>query len=213
MLLQEGPGIDYLRRGVRHFRSEVFPRNRELYENLAEKQVPHALFLTCGDSRIDPTALTSTEPGEIFVERTPGNIVPIYSDAVAVGVSASIEYSVVVLGVSHVIVCGHSACGAMKALLEPEELHEIPATARWLKFAEAPALLLKQNYGHLEEHERLKRLSQLNVVEQISHLRTHPAVDGRLKDHTLAVHGWYYEIHTGRVEVYNTESGQFEEWE
>ena len=113
------PDMDYLRRGVHRFRTETFPTKRDLYVNLAEKQHPQALFLTCGDSRIDPSALTSTEPGEIFVERTPGNIVPIYSDEAAVGVSASIEYSVVVLGVRDIIVCGHSACGAMKGLLDP----------------------------------------------------------------------------------------------
>src|SRR6516162_7998808 len=101
---------NYLREGVRRFRNEVFPAKRELFESLAEKQIPKALFLTCGDSRIDPCALTSTEPGEIFVERTPGNIVPLYSDDAAVGVSASIEYSVVVLGVKDIVVCGHSSC-------------------------------------------------------------------------------------------------------
>src|SRR5690348_10417130 len=128
--------VNYLRRGVHRFRNETFPSKRELYVNLAEKQDPLALFITCGDSRIDPSALTSTEPGEIFVERTPGNIVPVYSDDAAVGVSASIEYSVVVLGVKDIVVCGHSACGAMKGLLDPVELLHIPATARWLQYAD-----------------------------------------------------------------------------
>src|SRR5262249_49200024 len=99
MLAKPSPDAEYLRRGVRRFRTEVFPQKRELFEKLAEKQLPRALFLTCGDSRIDPEALTSSAPGEIFVERTPGNIVPIYSQAAAVGVSASIEYSIAVLGV------------------------------------------------------------------------------------------------------------------
>src|SRR3954471_20330217 len=120
--------------GVRNFRTIVFPQKKEIYERLAEKQVPLALFLTCGDSRIDPSLLTGTEPGEIFVERTPGNIVPVYDDEVSVGVSASIEYAVAVLGVKNIIVCGHSACGAMKALLDPEKLTCLPATARWLKY-------------------------------------------------------------------------------
>ncbi len=119
--------IEDLARGVRYFRNHTFPNNRELYESLAEKQNPHTLFLTCGDSRIDPGAMTNTDPGQIFVERTPGNIVPVYSEGAAVGVSASIEYSILVLGVRNVVVCGHSACGAMKALLDPEELdHALP---------------------------------------------------------------------------------------
>lgn len=204
--------MDYLRRGVHRFRSETFCNKRELYESLAEKQIPLALFLACGDSRIEPSILTSTEPGQIFVERTPGNIVPIYTDDAAVGVSASIEYSVVVLGVKDIIICGHSACGAMKALLHPEELHGIPATARWLKYADPAAKLLHRSFGHLQGKERLKCLSQLNVIEQIAHLHTHPAVESRLRQRTLALHGWYYEIHTGVVEVYNPENCRFEEW-
>jgi len=212
MAVQKASDIDYLRRGVHRFRSETFPSKRELYLNLAEKQRPLALFLTCGDSRIDPSALTSTEPGEIFVERTPGNIVPIYSDEAAVGVSASIEYSVVVLGVRDIVVCGHSACGAMKGLLHPEELLHIPATARWLNYADPAFQLLSQNFAHLDDPGRLKRLSQLNVIEQISHLHTHPAVESRVKESAIAIHGWYYEIHTGMVEVFNPELGEFEEW-
>ena len=212
MPAQIAADLDYLRQGVHRFRNEVFPAKRELYERLAEKQIPHALFLTCGDSRIDPSALTSTDPGEIFVERTPGNIVPFYSDNVAVGVSASIEYAVVVLGVNDIVVCGHSACGAMKALLHPEELNFIPATARWLSYAEPAMHLLKERFPDLHGEERLKRLSELNVIEQMAHLHTHPAVESRVREGRLGLHGWYYEIHTGIVEAYNPQSGQFEEW-
>src|SRR5204862_5900412 len=131
--------IDLLRDGVRRFRTEVYPKHRQMYQDLEEKQQPFALFLTCGDSRIDPSLLTGTQPGQIFVERTPGNIVPVYDDAASVGVSASIEYAVAVLGVDEIIVCGHSACGAMSALLHPGHLGAIPATARWLRYAD-PAL-------------------------------------------------------------------------
>jgi len=212
MPVQTTSDLDYLRRGVHLFRTQTFPSKRELYIDLAEKQKPHALFLTCGDSRIDPSVLTSTEPGDIFVERTPGNIVPIYSEDAAVGVSASIEYSVVVLGVRDVVVCGHSACGAMKGLLHPEELVTIPATARWLQYADPAFQLLSENFADLDDAGRLERLSQLNVIEQMAHLHTHPAVESRVREGALALHGWYYEIHTGKIEVYNAESGQFEEW-
>jgi carbonic anhydrase len=147
------------------------------------------------------------------VERTPGNIVPIYSDSAAVGVSASIEYSVVVLGVKDIVVCGHSACGAMKGLLDPEGLYTIPATSRWLHYAQPAARLLNDTYVHLTGPERLKRLSQLNVILQLSHLHTHPAVEAGVRENRLALHGWYYEIHTGRVEVFTEETGQFEEWD
>ena len=197
--------LDRLRDGVRRFRTEVFPRSRETYESLAEKQHPFALFLTCGDSRIDPTALTGTEPGQIFVERTPGNIVPVYSDEVAVGVSASIEYAIVALEVEEVIICGHSACGAMKGLLDPDHLHEIPATARWLEYAR-PAV------ERLGASRDVARLTKLNVIEQISHLETHPAVRERLRAGRLGIHGWYYEIHTGTIEAYDASRDAFDLW-
>jgi len=196
-----------IRDGVRRFRAEVFPKRREVYEELADRQHPFALFLTCGDSRIDPCLLTGTEPGQIFVERTPGNIVPVYDDTASVGVSASIEYAIAVLGVEDVIVCGHSACGAMKAVLDPEHLADLPATARWLKYAE-PAL---RNLG-ADGPGRLDRLVRLNVVEQMTHLHTHPAVQARLRAGRLGIHGWFYEIHTGTVETYDHAAGAFHPW-
>ena len=188
----------------------VFPQKRELYESLAEKQKPYALFVTCGDSRIEPSLLTGTEPGQIFVERTPGNIVPIYEDTVSVGVSASIEYAVVALGVKDLIVCGHSSCGAMKALLHPEELRALPATARWLKYAQPALELLNPNDLGADESDRLKRLAQLNVMEQMAHLHTHPVVEERFQRGMLGIYGWFYEIHTGTVEVFDPVKGKFE---
>ena len=199
--------FDVIRDGVRRFRTEVFPRRREIYQQLAERQQPFALFLTCGDSRIDPCLLTGTEAGQIFVERTPGNIVPVYDDAVSVGVSASIEYAIAVLGVKDVIVCGHSACGAMKGLLDPEHLKKTPATARWLKYAQ-PAV---ERLGP-DGAGRLERLTKLNVIEQMLHLHTHPAARERLRSGRLSVHGWVYEIHTGTVEAYDPSTGEFSPW-
>jgi carbonic anhydrase len=204
--------VDRIREGVRRFRTVVFPEKQALYESLAEKQIPHALFLTCGDSRIEPSLLTGTDPGQMFVERTPGNIVPVYDNTVSVGVSASIEYAVAILGVPDLIVCGHSACGAMKGLLHPELLDEIPATARWLKYAQPAVELLQKDYPGMGDADRLKILTQLNVVEQMAHLHTHPAVEARFKAGTLGIHGWFYEIHTGRVDAYNTATGKFEPW-
>lgn len=148
----------------------------------------------------------------MFVERTPGNIVPIYDETASVGVSASIEYSIAVLGIRDIVICGHSACGAMKGLLHPEHLNELPATSRWLRYARPAVEIMERRYGALGEAERLKKLCQLNVVEQMSHLHTHPAVEERFRKGNLGIHGWYYEIHTGRVEAYNRETGEFEDW-
>ncbi len=204
--------MERFREGVRRFQSEVFPRKKALYERLAERQKPHAFFLSCGDSRIEPSVLTGTEPGEIFVERTPGNIVPVYDVAERVGVSSSIEYAVAVLAVRDIIICGHSACGAMHALLHPELLTNIPATARWLTFASAAVARLGSSPPEPDEESRLKRLTQLNIVEQMAHLHTHPAVQARVHAGDIGIHGWFYEIHTGRVEAYNPATGAFEPW-
>ncbi len=205
-------GMARIRDGVRHFRSEIFPHRRELYEQLADTQQPVALFLTCGDSRIDPSLLTGTEPGELFVERTPGNIVPVHDVQDRVGVSASIEYAVVVLGVRDIIVCGHSACGAMRGLLYPEHLVAIPATARWLTYAAGAVTLLEDGRRTLDDATQLAMLARINVLEQIAHLHTHPAVETRFDMGMLAIHGWYYEIHTGRIEAFDVATGRFAAW-
>src|SRR5690349_13003440 len=124
-------------RGVHKFREKVFGNQKEFFERLAAKQqTPDALFITCSDSRVDPNLLTQTEPGTLFLLRNAGNIVPPYGSAYG-GASATIEYALAVLGVRHVIVCGHSHCGAMKALLRPESVHDLPAVAQWFRYAEA----------------------------------------------------------------------------
>jgi carbonic anhydrase len=203
---------ELLSRGVRRFQTEIFHEHKGLYESLAEKQKPYALFLTCGDSRVEPSLLTDTDPGRIFVERTPGNIVPVYNQKTNVGVSASIEYSVVALGVRDIVICGHSACGAMKGLLHPDHLRGLPATTRWLTYA-LPALEeLSERCGAMSERARLKKLCQLNVKTQMANLHTHPAVQERFSKGKLRIYGWYYEIHTGRVEAYNEARGEFEDW-
>ena len=209
MRRREEHTIHQIHQGLQRFQTVVFPRMRSLYESLAEKQKPHTLFLTCGDSRIEPSLLTGTEPGQIFVERTPGNIVPIYDETASVGVLASIEYAVAVLGVKHIIVCGHSACGAMKALLDANALNELPATRRWLKYAHPALEQLNSASSFDSEPDRQTRLAQLNVIEQMAHLHSHPAVQQRLTEDYLQIHGWFYEIHTGTVVVFDPDKSGF----
>ena len=204
--------MNQIREGVRRFRTVVFPEMRELYQSLAEKQKPHTLFLTCGDSRIEPSLLTGTGPGQIFVERTPGNIVPMYDQTASVGVSASIEYAVAVLGVMNVIVCGHSACGAMEALLHSNRLESLPATARWLQYAQPALERLNREHSLRNDSERLAALTKLNVLEQMAHLHSHPAVKERLQRGELGLHGWFYEIHTGTVEAFDPVKQTFRPW-
>ena len=175
-------------------------------------QKPKALFMTCADSRIDPELITGSGPGEIFVERNPGNFVPMYDNRARVGVTASIEYAVALLQVDHIVICGHSDCGAMKGLLKPELVAGASAVARWLSWGEGALLKVHRDYGHLSKEEQLQRLTELSILEQMEHLHSHPSVEKRWKEGTLGIHGWVYEIHTGRIDAYTPQTGRFEKW-
>lgn len=201
--------LETMARGIGRFRRDVFPQRRAQFESLADIQRPKALFLTCADSRVVPSMITQTGPGELFVERNPGNIAPIYSNDVAVGVSASIEYAVTALKTAHVIICGHSDCGAVKGILHPEAVAEMPAVARWLSYCNEARQRLGAEASATDEEERLRRLTELNVLVQMEHLATHPAVQQALADGRLAIHGWVYEIETGEVRAYDPARGAF----
>src|ERR671926_1346028 len=127
--------VERILQGVSRFQREVYPKHRELFQRLALGQRPQALFITCADSRIDPCLLTQTRPGELFICRVIGNIAPPYPDAIG-GVSATIEYAVGVLGVPDVIVCGHTDCGVMKGVLNPEAVAALPSVSAWLGYAQ-----------------------------------------------------------------------------
>jgi len=188
--------------GVEHFQHDVFPQHRHLFKQLANSQSPRALFITCSDSRILPNLITQTEPGELFLCRDVGNIVPAHGGAYG-GVSATIEYSVAVLGVKHVIICGHSDCGAMRALLHPEKVKHLPSVYGWLSHAEAARHTVDHMHPDADEDTKLQALIEQNVVSQLTNLRTHPAVAARVATGALAVHGWKYSIETGEVNVYD----------
>ncbi|HSF21468.1 MAG TPA: carbonic anhydrase [Burkholderiales bacterium] len=202
--------VDFLERGVRKFKREGFRENRRLFRKLAKRQLPRVLFITCADSRIVPSLITQTRPGDLFVERNPGNIVPVYSRH-AVGVSASIEYAVDVLDVERVVVCGHSDCGAVKGILHPEKLATVPAVRRWLTDGNHSRRMLGRA-ARLTEREKLERLTELNVIVQLEHLETHPSVARRLKQGELALHGWVYDIRNGEILQLNERTGEFLPW-
>jgi carbonic anhydrase len=202
--------VDFLERGVRKFKRAGFRENRRLFRKLARRQLPRVLFITCADSRIVPALITQTRPGDLFVERNPGNIVPVYSRH-AVGVSASIEYAVDVLDVERVVVCGHSDCGAVKAILHPEKLATVPAVRRWLTYGNYSRRMLGRA-ARLTEREKLERLTELNVIVQLEHLETHPSVARRLKQGKLALHGWVYRIHDGEILELDSRTGAFRPW-
>jgi carbonic anhydrase len=189
--------------GVSRFQKDVYPQRHDLFEKLALGQQPEALFITCADSRIDPCLLTQTEPGELFICRVIGNVVPPYPDAVG-GVSATIEYAVGVLRVPEVIVCGHTDCGVMKGALNPEALTEFPNVTAWLKYTRI------DRREPSPSAELLLALTEANVVAQLKNLRSHPSVAARLEQGDLSLNGWVYHIGPGVVTVFDAESGKFE---
>lgn len=193
--------------GIHHFQKTYFGL-RKLFERLAEGQNPEALFITCSDSRISTDLLTQTGPGDLFVLRNAGNIIPAYSGSNS-GAAATVEFAVGGLGVKDIVVCGHSHCGAMKGLLKPETLQDMPAMAQWLSHAESTRRILKHNYQGLDEVALLKAAVEENVLVQIENLRTHPSVAAKLAIGALHVHAWVYQIETGEVFTYDAEEGQY----
>jgi carbonic anhydrase len=201
--------LDLLLEGVRKFQSEVYPRNRAAYEKAANTpQTPHTLVITCADSRIDPEMVTQSSPGEIFVTRNIGNLVPSYGDVLG-GVSAVIEYSVLALNISQIVVCGHTDCGAMKALLHLEKLEKTPIVRKWLRNAEAALSVTQALHEGLDEPATLDKLIEHNVLLQMTHLRTHPSVAGRIAQGNLSVYGWVYEIGSGQMRIYDEARKRF----
>jgi carbonic anhydrase len=200
--------MDELLDGVRRFQTEVFPLEREHFASLADQQQPIALFITCSDSRVVPNLITQTKPGELFLCRDVGNIVPRYGDTYG-GVSATIEYAVSVLRLGHVVVCGHFDCGAMRCLLDHEVLDGLPSLAGWLAHAEITRRRVLASHPDASAEELLPLLVEQNVVEQLANLRTHPAVADAVAKGRLELHGWTYRIETGEVTVYDPVADRF----
>ena len=200
--------IHQLVAGVHHFQGNVFQSQQELFTRLAAGQNPETLFITCSDSRIDPNLITQTEPGDLFVLRNAGNIVPAYSGT-AGGEIATIEFAITGLGVKQIVVCGHSHCGAIKGLLHPEQLEEMPAVRDWLRHAEATRRIVKSKYKHLSPAELPEVAAEENVLTQLENLQTHPAVAVALSQGELSLPAWMYEIETGEVYGYDSSVGQF----
>jgi carbonic anhydrase len=194
--------------GVRRFQSEVFPEMSGDFKSLASGQSPSSLVITCSDSRVVPSLITQTEPGEIFIIRNAGNIVPAHGEMVG-GVSATIEYAVMVLNVREIIVCGHSDCGALKGVLHPETVSELPAVKAWLRYADRARMVVEENYDCQDESEKLWALIQENTLAQLDHLMTHPCVASRVRKGQLRLHGWVYHIHSGEVTVYDLDAKAF----
>lgn len=187
----EGSDMQDLTEGVARFRRDVFPAKAELFAHLATTHRPSTLFISCSDARVVPELITGSEPGELFVIRTAGNLVPAYAPGID-GIAASIEYAVAALGVTDIVICGHSACGAMTALAESHDMGALPTTADWLRHADA-ARARTTTAG-------VDALVRGNVRAQLANLVTHPSVARALTRGTVTLHGWCYDIGSGTVE-------------
>jgi carbonic anhydrase len=200
--------MDGILDGVRRFRCEVFPDQQDLYHRLIrEGQSPQALIISCADSRVAPELITQSGPGELFVSRNVGNIVPPFSQ-VNGGVSSAIEYAVMGLGVRDIVVCGHSDCGAMKALLRPGSLDTMPNVAAWLRHSHAARQVVENVYPNdLDPSLRAAALAQENVLFQIHHLRSHPSVAAALAKGELSLHGWFFDLKSGDIFALDGENG------
>jgi carbonic anhydrase len=203
--------MKHLLDGYARFRAEIFPQRAGLFQNLAEQQKPSTLFITCADSRVVPDMILQTNPGDLFICRNAGNIVPPYGETHG-GVSATIEYAVTAIGVRDIILCGHSNCGAMKAVLSGKKHDTMPTVDAWLNHSQSALQLLDTEapqHQRWTEQERLRALIRANVVNQLDHLRTHPSVAAGLTQGTLNIYGWVYEIPTGEIQSFDNQQGRF----
>ena len=203
-------GMDAILKGVNRFETVVFPENREYHEALVtQPQRPQALFITCADSRIHPNLLTGTRPGSLFLIRNAGNIIPPYGTGGASGEAATIEYALSVLQVKNIILCGHSHCGAIRAMLEGKLSDDIPSVRQWFTHTESVQRLFgKKKAAEITEDDVILGAEE-NVILQLAHLRTHPAVAVGLSQGELNIYGWVYHLGQGKVYGLNPASGEF----
>ncbi len=190
--------------GIRKFRNEVYPAHESLFHELGHGQQPEVLLITCSDSRIDPALVTQTLPGDLFVIRNAGNLVGKY-DTAGDAQAGTIEYAVKALGIKHIVVCGHSHCGAMAAVLDPDSVTELPAVAAWLSKA-GPSRIS-------DDSPSIDDQVCSNVAEQLENLRTHPSVKQAEADGTLKLHGWTYDFVSGTIRELCSQSGEFKSLE
>jgi len=194
--------------GIAKFQKTLFHEKKPLFTQLAKGQNPEVLFITCSDSRIDPNLITQTQPGDLFIARNAGNFVPPHFAQITTDMDASIEFALKVLKVRHVVICGHTDCGAMKGTLDPESVKHLPHVYNWLSHAAAAAAKVRGRRGKLTL-EQLPELIEENVIQQLKHLETHPAVAERLAKGDLLLHGWVYDIEHGEIHCYEANAGKF----
>ncbi|HDS1679316.1 TPA: carbonic anhydrase [Pseudomonas putida] len=193
--------------GFLRFQRDAFPERVKLFKDLATQQSPRALFISCSDSRLVPELVTQREPGDLFVIRNAGNIVPSYGPEPG-GVSASVEYAVAALQVADIVICGHSDCGAMTAIATCKCLEHMPAVAGWLRYADS-ARVVNEARQHPDQPTKVAAMVRENVIAQLANIQTHPSVRLALEEGRVTLHGWIYDIESGRIDAFDGRSGSF----
>jgi carbonic anhydrase len=193
--------------GYGRFRAEVFPEYKDHFRLLAEMQKPDVLFITCADSRVVPQLIFQTEPGDLFICRNVGNVVPPQGEMYG-GTSSTVEYAIEVLHVRHIVICGHSDCGAARAVWENRDLAGLPVNDRWLRYVDAARPLVRPSPPATSELERLKEFICANVRRQVENLLTHTPVRNAMDARRLQVHGWFYDIQSGCIEAIDLATGE-----
>jgi len=199
--------VDKLISGVTEFQKTGFTENEELFASLANGQQPEVLLITCADSRVDPNLITQTLPGDLFICRNAGNIVPPHTNVTG-GMTASIEFAVAGLGVKHIVVLGHSDCGAMKGALNPAAVKSLPHVSNWLSHCAAAQAKVKARHQKVGT-EHLLEMTEENVLLQLKHLETHPSVAAKIATDSIELHGWVYDISKGTVSCHDQEQQAF----
>ncbi|KAF0185117.1 MAG: carbonic anhydrase [Nitrospirae bacterium] len=204
--------MEKLYKGIHHFREGFFSDEKEFFQRISESQSPEVLFITCSDSRVDPNLVTQSRPGELFIVRNVGNIIPPH-DAIRDknSVAAALEFAVLVLKVKDIVVCGHSNCGAVRAIFaDPKQLERCTHLLNWLSLAE-PLREIMRKYYDTKSHEAFVGIAEKeNVLLQIENLGTYPFISDALSAGTLRLHGWYYDIGSGQIRSYNPGTESFD---
>jgi len=191
---------------------QYFKKNKESLLKLVKSgQSPKALFIGCSDSRVIPDLIVQSNPGDLFVIRNVGNFVPPYKpDKDFHSTASGIEYAVSVLNVQEIIICGHSHCGACKHLYEKVEDPSLVHTKKWLELGESAKTSAILSLGANAPQEDLLRLTEkLSIIKQIENILTYPNIKQKFEDGVLSIHGWYYDIETGKIDYYNADSYEF----
>jgi carbonic anhydrase len=210
-IADKGVAMHQLVEGIHHFHNIGFRERQELFSRLRQGQQPEACMITCADSRIVPNLITNSQPGELFIVRNVGNIIPCFGTNNN-GEMAAIEYAVAELGIEDIIICGHTGCGAMNALVSQtttDDPRRLGLVTSWLRHAQATLEIVRDHYGHLQGEKLADIAAEENVLVQLEHLRTLPVIASRVPSGRVRLHGWMYKINSGEVFFYESETGQF----